>query len=81
MKTSWKPPSNNSVKKIAKEFMRGRESFEDDGRSGRPRDDTADEKVKVVHTLVMCDRRRDLRSIASEVCISFGTVQSTLTGT
>ena len=78
MKTSWKPPSNSSVK-IVKEFMSGRESFEDDGRSGRPRDDTADEKVKVVHTLVMCDRRRDLRSIASEVGISFGAVQSTLT--
>ena len=60
--------------------MRGRKSFEDDGRSGRPRDDTADEKVKVVHTLAMCDRRRDLRSIASEVGISFGAVQSTLTG-
>ena len=30
-----------------------------------------DENVKVVHTLVMCDRRRDLRSIASEVGLSF----------
>ena len=37
----------------------------DDGRSGRPEDATTDETVKVVHTLVMCDRRRDLRSIAS----------------
>ena len=27
----------------------------------------------------MCDRRRDLRSVASEVGISFGTVQSILT--
>ena len=27
----------------------------------------------------MCDRRRDLRSIASELGISFGTVQSILT--
>ena len=35
--------------------------------------------VKVVHTLVMSDRRRDLRSIASEVGISFGAVQSILT--
>ena len=33
---------------------------EDDGRSGRPKDATTDENVKVVHTLVMCDRRRDL---------------------
>ena len=35
-----------------------------------------DENVKVVHTLVICDRRRDLRSIASEVGITFGAVQS-----
>ena len=32
-----------------------------------------------IHTLVMCDRRRDLRSIAGEVAISFGAVQSILT--
>ena len=38
-------------------------------------DATADENVKVVHTLVMCDRRRDLRSIVSEMGISFGAVQ------
>ena len=40
---------------------------------------TADEKVKVVHTLVMCDRRRDVRSKASEVGISFREAQSILT--
>ena len=28
-----------------------------------------------VHTLVMCDRRQDLRSIARKVVISFGAVQ------
>ena len=67
------------MKKWAAEFKRGRESVEDDGRSGRPKDVTADENVKVVHTLVMCDRRQDLRSIASEVGISFGAVQSILT--
>ena len=46
--------------------MRGRESVEDDGQSGRPKDVTTDENVKFGHTLVMCDRRRDLRSIARE---------------
>ena len=54
--------------------VRGRESIEDDGRSGHIKDATADENVKVVHTLVMCDRRRDLRSIASKVGISFRAV-------
>ena len=37
--------------------------------SDRPKDATDDENVKVVHTLVMCDMRRYLRSIASEVGI------------
>ena len=64
------------MKKWVAELKRGRERVEDDGPSGRPKDATADESVKVVHTLVMCDRRRDLRNIASEVGISFGTVQS-----
>ena len=44
-----------------------------------PKDVTNDENVKVVHTLVMCNRWRDLRSIANEVDISFGAVQSILT--
>ena len=33
----------------------------------------------IVHNLVMCDRRRDLRRIASKVDISFGAVQTILT--
>ena len=35
--------------------------------------------VKVLHTLVMSERMRDLRRIVSEVGIRFGTVQSILT--
>ena len=53
------------------------ESIEDDGRSGRPKDATADENFIVVHTLVMFDSRQDLRSIASEVGISFRAVCTT----
>ena len=42
------------------------------------KDATADGNVMVVHTLVMSDRRRYLQSIASEVGVSFGAVQSIL---
>ena len=72
-------PSYSTEKKWAAEFKRGRKSIEDDGRSGRPKDATLDENVKVVHTLVICDRRLDLQSKASEAGISFGAVQSILT--
>ena len=43
--------------KCAAEFKMGRESGEADGRSGSPKDATSDEKVNVVHTLVMCDAK------------------------
>ena len=71
-------PSYSTVKKLAAGFRRARKRVQDDGRSGCPKDAAADVNVKVVHTLVMCDRRRDLRSIASEAGISFGAVQSIL---
>ena len=57
----------------------GRESIDDDQRSGRPKDASTDENVEIIHNLVMCDRRRDLQSIASEVHIKFGAVQTILT--
>ena len=41
-----------------------------------PKMPTQMKNVKVVHILVMCVRSRDMRSIASEVAISFGAVQS-----
>ena len=43
-----------------------------DGLAALLQDATADENVKIVHTFVMCDRRRDLQSIASEVGILLG---------
>ena len=68
------PPSYCSEKMCS----RDREIVENDGRSGHPKNAIAVENVKVL-TLVMCVRRRDLRSIGSEVGISIGVVQLILT--
>ena len=51
-------PSYRTVKTWTATFKRERESAEDYGGSGRPKDATADENVKVVHILVMCYRSR-----------------------
>ena len=65
METLWKEsPSYSTVKNGQQNFKKGRESLEDDGLSGHPKDATADENVKVIYTLVMCDKRVDQRSIA-----------------
>ena len=58
-------PSYSTVKKWTAGFKRGRESVEDDGRSSHPKDAITDVNVNVVHVLVVCDKRRNLRSIAS----------------
>ena len=83
MTTSRKPLGGvslySTVKKWAAEFNIRGGSVDDDGRSGRPKDATTDENVKVVHTLAMCDSRQDLQSIASEVGIRFVAVQTILT--
>ena len=74
------PPFYSTVKNGQQSLGgRERESVEDYGGSGGPKDVANDEKVKVVHTLVMCDRRRDLRNIASEVDIHLWAVQTILT--
>jgi histone-lysine N-methyltransferase SETMAR len=65
------------VKKWAAEFKRGGDSIGDDKRPGRPKEATNDETAEAVHDLVMCDRRRDLRSITREAGLSFS-VQSNL---
>ena len=54
MKTSWKPLGrslllyNSTVNKWTAEFKRERDSIEDDGGSGCPKDATSDENVIVL---------------------------------
>ena len=54
-----------------------RESIEDDERFGCPKEAATNKNI--VHSLFMCERRRNLRDIASELGISFEAVQSVLT--
>ena len=62
METLGKESPSYKYSEKRQQSLRGRESVENDGRSGRPKDATADENVNVVHTLLMCDSRRDQRS-------------------
>jgi hypothetical protein len=64
------------MKEWAFEFKRGRESIGDDERQNEANNV---ENAEAVQDLVMCNRRRDLGSIAREVGISFGSVQAILT--
>jgi hypothetical protein len=72
-------PSYSTVKKWAAVFKRDRESIGDNERLGWPNEATNDETAEAMHDLVMCDRRRDLRSTTREMGISFGSVQAILT--
>ena len=67
--------SYSTVKIWTAEFKRGTENVEDDGRSGRPLDGTADKNIKSC-TPRLCV----LRSIASDVSLGFVAVQWILTG-
>lgn len=63
-------PSLKTISKWVNEFKRGRESLEDDPRSGRPKTATTPEIVEKVHKILMSDRRLKLQQIAEMVGIS-----------
>ena len=57
-------PALSIVKKWATEFKRGRESLEDDTRSGHPASATTKENIGRVHHMVMDDRHLTINQIA-----------------
>ena len=77
MKTSWKPLGRSLL--IAK-CKNVQQCLRVEERALRMMDGLAAPNMPLhENVMVMCDRRQDLGSIASEVTISFGTVQSILT--
>ena len=73
------------VNNWAAEFRRGGRGgggggrVEDYERSGRPKEPTTDEHIELVHSLIMCDRRKSLCDTARQTGISFGAVKFILT--
>uniref|UniRef100_A0A3Q0T381 Mos1 transposase HTH domain-containing protein n=1 Tax=Amphilophus citrinellus TaxID=61819 RepID=A0A3Q0T381_AMPCI len=71
-------PALSTVQKWAAEFKRGRESLEDDPRSGRPVTATTRENIDRVHHMVMDDSRLTVNQIANAVGISRERVENIL---
>jgi len=71
-------PSKTTVFFWSNEFKRGRQSLEDDPRSGRPVEVTTDEMAARVNTLLLEDRRVTHLEIADSLGISVGSVNTIL---
>ncbi|XP_075984950.1 protein GVQW3-like [Anticarsia gemmatalis] len=63
-------PSSATVKRWTRLFQQGRETLEDDSRSGRPNTAVTDENIEKVKKIVLEDRRIKLWQIAEELSIS-----------
>ena len=68
-----------AVKKWVADFKRGRESTDDDARTGRPKSATANAQVEGIHRMLMNDRRVTVKHIAQTLRIIVGSVHTALT--
>ena len=71
-------PALSTVKKWAAKFKMGRESLEDNPRSGCPASATTQENIDCVHHMVMDDRRLTVNQIADPVAIFHEQVENIL---
>lgn len=72
-------PSVQTVRKWVRDLEEGRESLEDEQRSGRPVSASTEATVTAIQMRVEADRRVRIIDIAEEHDISFGTVQKIIT--
>ncbi|PAA54417.1 hypothetical protein BOX15_Mlig004941g5 [Macrostomum lignano] len=72
-------PTEQTVRKWYRLFAEGRESVEDNDRSGRPMTATNETVVKKVQELLDDDRRRTCEELAEDVGVSVGSVHTILT--
>ena len=67
-----------TAKKWAADFKRGRESLEDDPRSGRPFTSTTQVNIDRIYQMVMNDRRLTISHLANVISISREQVENIL---
>ena len=67
-------PKYSTVAKWSAELKRGQDSLEDDPRPGRPADVISHEMIDRVERLVLNNRRIKVAELASECCISNGSI-------
>ena len=68
----------STVKKWATKFKRGRESLEDDPRSGRPSTATTQENIDRIHQMLINDRRLSISHLVNVISISHERVKNIL---
>ncbi|EDW55836.1 GM17389 [Drosophila sechellia] len=74
---------NDTLKKTVvyqwhERFRSGRESVNDDERSGRPSTSKTDENIDKIKDWMIVDRKLTIREMAEELDIAFGSVQDIL---
>lgn len=72
-------PSQATIYRWVAEFQRGRQSTEDEYRSGRPVDTCTEENIQRVQDMIQRDRRVNIRYVGDCLKLSYGTTHHVIT--